>query len=75
MKVKELIEKLQLADQELDVLMYYDGAPYLICDSAYVSTSHEIYDYKNTKVLVLCEYEDVYDFDTINDYWIFKNEK
>jgi len=80
MKVFELIEQLKKCDQDLDVLLYYDGEPRLICDGGFICVADIRYcenEYiiidESKKSFVLCQTDDVY-----NNYkysaWIFKNE-
>lgn len=76
MKVKDLIKALQQCPQELDVTLYYDGDSRLNCDGAFLIENCERYDlnkdeYITNDVLVLCETNDVYNYQ--NAKWFFKS--
>jgi hypothetical protein len=78
MTVKQLIEQLQNCPQDLTVMMYYDGAPRLMCDSAFLSEKEVTYDESCNDtvfdVLVLCEDKDVYNRENYGK-WFFKGGK
>lgn len=80
MKVYELIEQLQKVDQNLEVLMYYDGDARLVCDGAFTIKNFELTDYSvdesfsvYTDALVLCETNDVYNVKD-DSRWVWRKK-
>ena len=77
MTVGQLIEQLQKLPEHYDVMLYYDGAPRLICDGAFHTQNEEMYDNSSgeyiisSNAVVLCGTNDVYQAG-IN--WFFKKE-
>lgn len=59
MKVSELIEKLKLCPQDLDVFAYYDGDARTWVDFGFIS-ERKRWNLDNRKILVLAEKEEVY---------------
>jgi len=75
MTVGQLIKQLQKLPENYDVMLYYDGAPRLICDGAFYTQNEEVYNSSSEEyiilpnVVVLCETNDVY---RNKCNWLFK---
>lgn len=74
MKVKRLIELLSNCPQDLDVAMYYDGAPRLMVDSAFLDkiSVWKDDDQQWLNVVVLCEKDDAYNY---YGPWLFDDSR
>ena len=68
MKVKDLVTELLKCPQGMDIELYYDGAPRLVPDFAYLKKAD---DWKG-EVVVLGEYGDIYNL--TGDEKIFFNK-
>lgn len=77
MKVRDLILKLQNCDENLEVVMYYDGNARFIIDGAFFRPNFEYWDSntateRSTSAVVLCNVNETYRLDEDQDEWIWR---
>lgn len=74
MKVSELIEKLKLCPQDLDVFAYYDGDARTWIDFGFIC-ERKRWNLDSRKVLVLAEKSDVYNLADDSEILFYEKAK